>query len=155
MSKEKESKDKNNYWNMKDEEIKRLIEERELPYDLNEFSRKTAIIALQISDVYLGDATDALEENEDGELVKTMRKKGYVKVRFHNTQDNDVPYLFIGHNGKAFYIPKEEDIWIPKYLLSSVIKDAIEMRSESKKVGNKMVQTVKAFQRFPYTLLSY
>jgi len=157
MSKEKkESKETPNYWKLKDEDLRALVEERKLPYEFDEenFNRKAVIDILRISDVYLGQAKEALEQDEEtDEITVTMKKKGYVKVRFHHTQANDVPYVFIGHNGKAFYVPKEEDIWIPKYLLTSVIKDAVETRSESKSVDGKMVQTAKLYQRFPYTLI--
>jgi len=153
--KKESKKDAPNYWKMKDDQIKEIIENRALPYDLESFDRKTAITALQISDIYLGHAKEALEETEDGEVVKTMRQQGYVKVRFHNTSDNDIPYIFIGLNSKAYYIPKEQDIWIPRVLLDSVIKDAIEYRAQTKKVNGKMVQVTRPFQRFPYTMLNY
>ena len=146
------SKEKTSYWNMKDDEIQSEIKARKLDYDLDQYSRKTAIESLKVSDVYLGKATEALED--DGENInETMAKKGYVKVRFFNTAEDETPYVFIGHNGKSYYIPKEEDVWVPKILLKSVIKDAVETRMESKKINGKIQQVSKQYQRFPYQLV--
>ena len=142
-----------NYWEKKDEEIKTLVEERGLDIDLENYQRKDAIEALQVDDVKTGRGTEVLVQDEDG-VKKLDPMKDLVKVRFHNTRDNEAPYIFLGHNGKSYLVPREEDILIPRFLLDSVVKDAVEIHSEMKKRSDgKITYIPKKVQRFPYTIV--
>ena len=143
-----------NYWDRKDDDLKVLVKERGLEVDLENWDRKVAVEALQLHDVKTGKGTEVIVEDEDGKKEELDPMKKLVKVRFHNTREGEAPYVFIGHNGKSFYIPKEEDVLIPKYLLDSVIKDAVEFHSEMKKrADGKIMYIDKPFQRFPYTVV--
>jgi hypothetical protein len=139
------------YWSTKDVEIKKLIEEREIEYDLSKYSRTSAIEALMVDDVKTGESKEMLVDGDDG-LEEVDPHVDHTKVRFHNTRDNEAPYIFLGHNGKAYYVPKEVDIYVPNFLLDSVVKDAVEIHSESVRTPlGKMQLVEKKVQRFPYT----
>ena len=147
-----------NYWQWKIEEIKQMITDRELDIDTSaeNFNRKEAIEAIKIDDVKRGEADEALEQDDetgDVEEVKKTRTE-VVKVRFHNTREDTTPYVFCGLNGKSYYIPKEEDIYIPKKLLDACIDDAVEEHTRMVTLPNGKIQHEPyKIHRFPYTLL--
>lgn len=147
---------KKSYWNLKDAELKDLAKERELDVDVDAlFNRKNVVGALEIDDVKTGELKKLIVEGADGSVEEVDKKVEMVKVRFHNVRDNEAPYIFLGHNGKAYYVPKDEDIYIPKFLLDSCVKDAVEIHSEIQtRSDGKIIHVPKQVQRFPYTIIT-
>jgi hypothetical protein len=156
MTEEIKKVKKPNYWNLTIAAVKEMITERDLDMNLLEtpFNRKEAIKALQIDDMKSGDGSDLLVEDEDGQLIDVETRTEVIKVRFHNTIQDRTPYVYVGFAGKSYYIPKEEDIYIPKILIDAVINDAVETHTEMVTLANGKIQHVeKKIMRFPYTEL--
>lgn len=142
-----------NHWVLKDSELKQMLEEYKLIVD--PYTRKSAITAIR-----LFEAKEIVVEEEDGSIkdIESLRKKDakllVTTVIFHNTSEQDVPYVPCGHNGKAFYIPRETEVEVPDYILSSCIKDAVEDRLTPKVETNGDINWVKRpVQRFPYSIV--
>jgi hypothetical protein len=144
---------KENYWEKKDGELKELLKKCDI--EMETYNRKAAVEALQLHDLKSGKGKEVIVEGVEGEVEKLDPNKDLVKVRFHNMLPTDPPYIFVGHNGRSYYIPKEEDIWVPRFLLDSVIKDAIEIHSDmQKRPDGKIIHIPKKIQRFPYTVVN-
>lgn len=142
-----------NYWKIKEEDLVKLAKQRDLFIDFSNISRKDLIDALKKSDLLAGSSPEVLMENAEGDLEEIPPEMKLRKVRFHNTREDDVNYVFVGHNGRSFYIPKERDVHIPQILLDSCIKDAVETHMEAYKQDGKIMYRKKFVQRFPYTLI--
>jgi hypothetical protein len=148
-----------NYWTWKDSE---LIEElKSYKIEMEEYDRKKAIALIKRAEIERGDGTEMAIESEEGDSLdmndlkpKDTPKLILSRVIFHNTSDQDLPYVPVGHNGKAFYIPREVEVDIPDYILDSCIKDAVEERMvpEVSPTGDINWKTRKV-QRFPYTIV--
>ena len=144
-----------NHWTLKDSEVQQLLADYGI--DLETFERKIAINAIidfekriESGDIVLeGSTMDALAE-----MKKEMPKLMVTKVIFHNTMENDMPYIFVGHNGKGYYIPRETEVDVPDYILGSCIRDAIEERLiPVQQMNGDIVWTKKKIQRFPYSIV--
>jgi len=147
-----------NYWQWKTDEVKSMITDRGLDIDVGEnFNRKEAIEALKIDDVKRGLGDEALvQDDKTGEVKEVVvdNRVEVIKVRFHNTREDTNPYVFCGLNGKSYYIPKEEDIYIPKKLLDACIDDAVEEHTKMITLPNGKIQHEPyKIHRFPYTIL--
>lgn len=153
---------KKSYFQYTNDELKALLKEHKIEIDLKEgkFDRKAAATALEMKDMGTGKADKLLVTDEDGmveEEPQVLRgdAEDYEKVMFHSTSENDMPYVYMGHNGKAYYAPKEEPIYIPKFLLNSCIKDAVETHEEIVRGADGKKRTVvKKIQRFPYSIVN-
>lgn len=154
MAEKKERKWKNkSYWNMKKETLEMLCKERGLEVDTEK--RDEMAKALLKADENAGETAEVgVENQETGEKESMPKQAPLAKVQFHNVREGEAPYVFLGHNGKAFYIPKEVPVIIPKFLLDSCVKDAIEHRltPQVKENGN-IVYKATPVQRFPYTFI--
>ncbi len=75
---------------------------------------------------------------------------------FHSTGEQDLPYVYVGHNGRGFYIPKEIEVDVPKYILESCIKDAVEDRimPQTNPRDGSINWIVRKVQRFPYSIVN-
>ena len=144
-----------NHWTLKDSEVQQTLADYGI--DLEKFDRKTAINAIidfekkiESGDIVLeGSKMDAIAE-----MKKEIPKLMVTKVIFHNTMDNDMPYIFVGHNGKGYYIPREMEVDVPDYILGSCIRDAIEERLiPVQQMNGDIVWTKKKIQRFPYSIV--
>ena len=144
-----------NHWTLKDSEVQQMLADYGI--DLERFDRKTAINAIidfekkiESGDIVLeGSKVDAIAE-----MKKEMPKLMLTKVIFHNTMENDMPYIFVGHNGKGYYIPREQEVDVPDYILASCIKDAIEERLiPVQQMNGDILWTKKKIQRFPYSIV--
>lgn len=142
---------KQNYWSMKDSEIRQLCLDRGIQFQ--EFDRKLLIEALQrqdeigASDTVMVDSGNGIKKAELEELPSTV-------VIFHNTGRNDTPYVPVGHNGKAWYLPKDKELRVPNFLLDSCIKDAVEEWEEPIYHSNGVVTwETRKVQRFPYSIV--
>ena len=143
------------YWNTSKEELLDLCEKRELHFK-DKPSQKEIVHALFDWDKEYGHLAEAMEEDDVGEIVdpNAKKKQELVTVIFHNTDREDVPYVFIGFNGKSWYIPKDREVTIPKVLITSVIANAVETKITTKKnKEGKIVLEYKNIQRFPYTVV--
>jgi hypothetical protein len=150
-----------NYWKHKDSELIDELKERGI--HLEDYNRKDAIAALKALDMKESKEADVMEDVDEEDEIKAIGldelKKDKVqlmlrRVIFHNTHETDLPHIFIGHNGRGFYLPREVEIDVPCYLLDSCIKDAVEDRLVNMvdERGN-IVWKVRRVQRFPYTVV--
>lgn len=147
-----------NYWTWKDSEIISAL--KEYGVDLGEeYNRKKGIALLKAAEE--GTLVDPDAPKEDRATVYDNLKPDEIegelmltRVIFHNTSDQDLPYVFMGHNGKAFYVPREVEVDIPDYLLDSCIKDAVEERMIPQVLNDGDIKYVsRRVQRFPYTIV--
>ena len=143
-----------NYWVLKDSELKQMLEDHGIK--LEKFSRKQAIPLIKMAE-----EKDVVIEEPDGKIKDTAGllkdKEGQLMVTtviFHNTSEQDLSYVPVGHNGKAFYIPRETEVEVPDYILNSCIKDAIEERLVAEVGMNGDINWKKRkVQRYPYTIV--
>ena len=144
-----------NHWTLKDSEVQQMLADYGI--DLEKFDRKKGINAiidfekkLESGDIVLeGSKMDAIAE-----MKKETPKLMLTKVIFHNTMENDMPYIFVGHNGKGYYIPRETEVDVPDYILDSCIKDAVEERLiPVQQMNGDILWTKKKIQRFPYSIV--
>lgn len=137
-----------NYWTHKDSELITELDRRGIDLE-GSYSRKAAIDALKLSDA-AGEITETKEFVE--KLKEEQPKLELRKVIFHSVGEQDVPYVFVGHNGRAFYIPKEIEVEVPVYILNSCIKDAVEDRLLPKVNASGDINWVtRRVQRYPYS----
>lgn len=142
-----------NYWTWKDSEVITELERYKVevpePYD-----RKAAINMLKIKV-----AEGVLEEEGVDHISDLAKRRGEAqlelrKVVFHSIGEQDIPYVPIGHNGRAFYIPKEIEVEVPKFILDSCIKDAVEDRMYPyTEVDGTINWRIRKVQRFPYSFV--
>jgi len=144
-----------NYWTKKDNVLFELAEERGIPFDKDNFNRKELCDALKQWDVEKGDFDSALEETDDGLKEVEVETIPTTKVIFHNTNpETDMPYVFVGHNGRAWYLPKDKELFVPNFILDSCIKDAVEERLIPEFDARGNINWVKKpVHRFPYSVV--
>ncbi len=137
-----------NFWTWKDSEIEveltRLGIEVEGPYD-----RKKAIDAIKLAEVSgeLKETKTHIEELQEKDATMEVRR-----VIFHSISEQDMPYVFVGHNGKGYYLKKEIEIDVPVYILNSCIKDAVEDRLYPEtQIDGTIEWKSRRVQRFPYS----
>jgi hypothetical protein len=157
--------DRINYWTWKDSQI--VDELKMYNIDLEVYDRKEAIDLLKkaaIEAEIKREKEDVSYEDNDGkirpEVIKQLEKEQDIpklmlsRVIFHNTGETDLPYVPVGHNGRAFYIPKEIEVDVPDYILDSVLKDAIEHRMFPQVLQNGQIKWItRKVQRFPYSII--
>jgi hypothetical protein len=149
-----------NYWTWKDSEIQAQLEEYKIELPGGEYDRKLAIEAIKEAERQIV-GTKGFVEEEDGKKTYVEKLKEeeptleLVKVMFHSTGEQDLPYVFVGHNGRGFYIPKEIEVDVPKYILESCIKDAVEDRLMPKvDIDGSINWITRKVQRFPYSIIN-
>lgn len=153
-----------NYWTWKDSEIIQELKAYGIDME-SEYDRKRAIGLLKQAEVERGQGKDMVALDEEGKAVdrindlKPADVEGELmltRVIFHNTSDQDLPYVPVGHNGKAFYIPREVEVNVPDYILNSCIKDAVEDRMIPVVGTNGDINwKTRKVQRFPYTIVKH
>lgn len=150
-----------NYWVWKDSEIQAELEKYKL--SVEPFNRKEAIKSLKMEEakttkqIYVEpeeDGDDDVKAQGIASLKKEVPNLMLQRVIFHNTTENDLPFIFVGHNGRSFYLPRETEIDVPTYILNSCIKDAVEDRLVQVVLQNGDIEwKVRKIQRFPYTIV--
>ena len=152
----------NRLWGLKDSELQLELEQRGLKMET--YNRKEAVALIQMHE-----SKQVVVEGQDGSLktaaefakAVTLNSENdpppQLKLRrviFHTRDENDLSYIFVGHNGLGFYIPREMEIEIPDYILNSCIKDAVgdHLFVEVDAQG-KVSQKFRKVQRFPYTIV--
>jgi len=145
-----------NHWQLKDSEVKQLVNDYAIELS-NGYDRKEAIRKVIDFEKRLA-AGDIVTDDKKSDYVEQLKKKEprlrLTKVIFHNTRENDLPYIFVGHNGRGYYIPKETEVDVPDYILNSCIKDAIEDRLLPETQMNGDIKwVIRKLQRFPYTIV--
>jgi len=137
-----------NLWTWKDSEVEveldRLGVKLEGPYD-----RKKAIDAIKLAQAAgpLKDTKTYIEALQEKEPKMEVRK-----VIFHSISEQDMPYVFVGHNGKAYYMKKEIEIDVPVYILNSCIRDAVEDRLfPETQMDGSIEWKSRRVQRFPFS----
>jgi len=146
-----------NYWTWKEKDMMELLSERGVT--IEEKNRKSMVEALMKYDLENGLIEEPIEETDEGIKAadwidpETKEKWKLRKIIFHDANPNDPNYVFIGHNGKSFYFPKDKEIMIPQIFLDSVIKDAVEHRLEMLGSGRNVQFRVKKVHRIPYSIV--
>lgn len=145
-----------NKWSWKDSELVALLEDYGIAIPKNEngsLNRKSAIES--INEYEARDAEEKIAETEK----KIEKEKAacpdlkLIKVIFHSTGENDLPYVPVGINGAFFYFPKEREIKVPVYIIN-VLKDAVEDRMFPENTDRGRVEwKVRKVQRFPYSIV--
>lgn len=140
--------EKINYWKLDNDALTAACKEAGVECDLK--NRKETINKLRAAKGELVETNAAGEETPQGQF----NRKDFVIVIFHNKDEQDLPFVYIGVNGKSWYIPKEQEVMIPKYLLN-VINDAVEVKFIQKKApdGRPYLEE-KRVHRFPYTVVT-
>jgi hypothetical protein len=136
---------KENLWSWKDSEIQGEMDR--LKIKLESYNRKEAINAIKLAYV-------EGEVKETHDHVKDLKDNGIDlrRVIFHSIGEQDIPYVFVGHNGRAFYIPKEVEVEVPFYILNSCIKDAVEDRLyPATQLDGSIEWKSRKVQRYPYS----
>ncbi len=136
---------KENLWSWKDSEIQGEMDR--LKIKLENYNRKEAINAIKLAYV-------EGEVRETTDHVQDLKDKGIDlrRVIFHSVGEQDIPYVFVGHNGRAFYIPKEVEVEVPFYILNSCIKDAVEDRLyPATQLDGSIEWRSRKVQRYPYS----
>lgn len=147
-----------NYMTWKDEDL--LEKAKELSIDPEVFTedgklnRKTLVYMIKFADTKAGKGSETLVKSENGSIESLSKNARQVKIIFHNSDENDLPYVQIGLNGRAYYIPRNEEVWIPKEVLDGPIHDAImeRMKTVTDKFGN-VNQEYKKVPRLTYQVL--
>lgn len=137
-----------NMWSWKDSEIKGELERLGVVLD-GDYNRKAAIDKLKLALVKgeIKETKTMVEQMKEAEPTLEMRK-----VIFHSIGEKDMPYVFVGHNGKAYYIPKEIEVDVPVYILNSCIKDAVEDRLfPETQMDGSIEWKSRRVQRYPYS----
>lgn len=157
-----------NYWTWSDSELMAELDRRQVPYEKDQkFMRKDLVNSLKKSDVMLGHATEIHVEEENPEddinpkaiegLAVCKKEVPHLvvsRVIFHNSSETDLPYVYVGHNGTSFYIPKDMEVDVPDYILDSCIKDAVEDRLYPYQNQDGSIDwRIKRVPRFPYTVV--
>jgi len=148
-----------NFYTWKDSEL--IAELEKYGVTLENYNRKEAVDALKAAMLKAGhiviedsDADDKVKAIGLEELKKDVPKLMLTRVVFHNTSELDLPFIFIGHNGRAFYLPREVEIDVPTYLLDSCIKDAVEDKMVQQVMSNGDINwIIRRVQRFPYSVV--
>lgn len=154
MAKKERNWKNKSYWNMTKDSLKTIIEDRGIK-DIDTENRNEMVEALLAYDKNKGEVAEAGVENDlTGKEEEMPKEVPLVKVQFHNVREGEPPYVFLGHNGKSFYIPKEVPVIVPEFLLKSVVKDAIEHRLQPVVKSNGNIEyKATAVQRFPYSYI--
>jgi hypothetical protein len=137
-----------NYWTWKDSEV--IAELGQYKVEVPEpYDRKAAI---NLAEGQLKEeGVDHIQDLAKREQVEKLELR---KVIFHSIGEQDIPYVPIGHNGRAFYIPKEIEVDIPQFILDSCIKDAVEDRMYPyTEPDGRINWKVRKVQRFPYSFV--
>jgi len=143
-------KTRTDFQKMSDAQLMALIAEFGLTIENK--TRKAMITALR--EHLLKDRLDEAKEiNEDGDLEPINQDKDMVKVIFHARNEQDLPYIFLGLNGKSYYIPRDKPVRIPKELIKGVVERSVEYHMEPIKEGEQIRYRIKKVHRFPYTIL--
>lgn len=149
-------KNKKSYWNYSKEELFDACEKRGISFEETP-SQKEIVETLFAWDREHGTLDEVVELDENQNIVNPRSrryKEEMINVIFHNKDEQDLPYVPIGLNGRFFYIPKDQPVLIPKTLITSVIKDAIEVKiSPRRTVDGKIVYDERKVQRFPYSIV--
>ena len=145
-----------NHWTLKDSEIQAMVLEYQIELK-GEYNRKEAIEAVAAFEKKLANGEIVMPNAQQdflAEQAKIVPKLRLTRVIFHNTSENGMPYVFVGHNGRGYYIPKEIEVDVPDYILNSCIKDAIEERLYPEQQMNGDIKWAKRrIQRFPYSII--
>jgi hypothetical protein len=142
-------------WNYTRQELLTECSKREIFFK-EKPSQKDLVEAVQTWNAEHGQLDEVVELDEKNEIVspEEKRKEEMVKVIFHSKDEQDLPYVPAGLNGRFFYFPRDIEISIPKAVLNSSIKDAVEVKLMPKvSKDGKIYYEEKRVTRFPYSLV--
>lgn len=121
-----------NYMTQKTEKLLDLadlrgIDKNEHYNEKGSLNRKTLCDALRALDIAEKKPIDqVVTEDEEGKITSPeVIKRKAVQIIFYSMEENDMPYVQLGLNGKAYYIPKEKEVWIPHELIAGCLKNSV------------------------------
>lgn len=110
---------KQELWKMKNDDMIALLVEHKIDFDPDHFSRKDAVDRLVEALAAAGDLEVAVEVDDEGNITPPIIKHEYVDIVFRN-QDDQPKYVFLGHQGRFLYLPRECLCRIPSEFLDVV-----------------------------------
>jgi hypothetical protein len=124
---------KGKLWGMKQDALLELADEYKIKYDSKQVNRKEVIEQLMVALAKDGKMDEPVEVSEDGtDTTDIEKKEPWVIMKFHS-KEGQPNYVFLGHNGRSLYLPREKLVKIPAYFLN-VVHDAVEQRLEMKEM---------------------
>jgi len=150
-----------NYNNMKNADLIDLAKARGM--DTSKFinkndslNRKEISDALRAGDIRSKGSIDIpVEINEAGDVtsIEKIEKKA-CQIIFYSMEENDLPYVQLGLNGKALYIPKEMECWIPHEYVEGCLRNAVmdKMVMDINHKGD-IRYMIKKVPRYQYNIL--
>lgn len=120
-------------------------------------NRKALCDALRAQDIENKQPIDVVIEKDEGEegvhTLEVISEKA-VQIIFYSMEENDMPYVQLGLNGKALYIPKEVEVWIPHKYIEGCLRNAVmdKMVMDIDRKGNIRYR-IKKVPRFQYNIL--
>lgn len=160
-----------NYISMKDEDLRKLIDEYQL--DITEYettnssgtkqlNRKKLNNVFKAIDIATGKIKETLlqepgEATEEYQPAKKKLRKGLsgvmVNLTFYNSNENDLPYIQMALNGTALLVPREKEVWIPKEFIDGVLANAITTTFKMERTRDGKIKYVpKQVPRIQYTV---
>ena len=149
------------YMNMKNEKLRDIGAANGLDYDsyMNEngsLRRKDYCDALRALDIKAGNPIDqpVIVEADGTAATQEQIKHKAVLIMFYSMEENDLPYVQLGLNGRALYIPKEREVWIPHEFIEGCLRNAVmdKMVMDIDFKGN-IRYIIKKVPRFQYNIL--
>jgi len=150
-----------NYNSKKDKDLKDLAIARGLKIDsfVNDngsLNRKSICDALRSQDIENKVKIDVVMEKDEEGNIQAIEKieDRAVQIIFYHMEENDMPYVQLGLNGKALYIPKEVEVWIPHKYVEGCLRNAVmtKMVMDIDHKGNIRYKN-KQVPRFQYNIL--
>ena len=153
-----------NYQTKKNEELLELAAARGINTDTfkndnGAINRNKICDALRAQDIEEKRPIDVVMEQDVSDepgVIRSMKSiaKKAVKIIFYSMEENDMPYVQLGLNGKAYYIPKEVEVWIPHELIEGCLRNSVmdKMIMDIDRKGNIRYK-IKKVPRFQYSIL--
>jgi hypothetical protein len=125
--------------------------------DNGKLNRKSLCDALRALDIKEKKPIDqvVVEDEKSGEITTPeVIKKKAIQIIFYSMEENDLPYVQLGLNGRAYYIPKEKEVWVPHELVEGCLKNSVmtKMVMDIDHKGN-IRYIKKQVPRFNYNIL--
>lgn len=139
------------YWNLKNEDLIKLLVERDIGFDPDNLDRKAAVEQLVRTDAEGGNLEEPVQVTDEGLAGPVKVKRKYVDIVFHN-QEGFPKYVFLGYNGQTLYLPRECVCRIPEEFLD-VVKHAVSKSLVQYTVDGQLVYKEVKIPRFSYEVL--
>lgn len=137
------------YQTFSDNRLKEICTERGIEFD--PYVRADVVVTLRAWD---GATEQSMKETVD-ELneIAEVDPDRIVKIEIHNQADDPMPYVFVGHNGRCWNIPKGVIVPVLKEIVT-VLNDAVEIRTQQEidPKSGRFVMVERPVKRFNFTI---